>query len=186
VKSLHELVTDAILVTDEWDNFDFNIDLQIKELEIIDFDSKPETWKENTLGRGYLAYCEKLLKKSGADSSILTVIEELKSNISKYENMRLFLQTLRLAIMVSRMGAVPGLAQLGEKRSQTQRENRNRRQTWKGLTKIQRKQRNEKIIEHFETSKAKNPQISVNGFAAKYASQYGLQKTQFIKILTSQ
>lgn len=110
-KLLDRNITDALMTSDEWESFDYNLQQQIQELSRIGYDEKPEEWKKNTLAYSYLWHAEKLLKESGAmDKYTETLIEELKKGILKYEGMKILLLTLRLATMTARAGVLPAMA----------------------------------------------------------------------------
>jgi len=143
VKSLDSNYTDALVASDEWENFDYNLRLQIEELARIDYDKKPEKWKRNTLAYGYLWHVEKLLRETGTiDNYTLNTIKELKKVITKYEGTKILLLTLRLATIVMRAGIIPEMAQFGyktKKRSSDAGLN-----SW-GSTPKERKKRNDYI-----------------------------------------
>lgn len=184
-KSLDHNITDALVTSDEWESFDYNLRLQIEELEEIDYDNKSKEWKKNTLAAGYLYYAEKLLQETGiVDAHTIDTIKELRKAITNYDGMRIFLQTLRLAIIVTRAGIIPQMAHAGKKHSDTQTEKRLRRTTWKGLTQEQLSTRNQKIIKHYQHV-SKNGHITLHCFAVKHADKYRLKPTRIKRIIKS-
>lgn len=184
-KSLDHNVTDALITSDEWESFDYNLRLQIEELAEINYDSKSEEWKKNTLASGYLCYVEKLLQEAGiVDNYTINTIKELKKTIISYGGMRIFLQTLRLATIATRAGIIPKMAHVGERHSDTQTEKRLKRTKWKGLTREQLLDRNQKIIKHYKHV-SKNGHITLHCFAKKHADKYCLKPTRIKQIIKS-
>ena len=184
-KSLDYNVTDALITSDEWENFDYNLRLQIDELANIDYDSQSKEWKKNTLAAGYLYYVGKLLQEAGVvDNYTINTIKELKKAITNYGGMRIFLQTLRLATIATRAGIIPKMAHVGVRHSDTQTEKRLKRTKWKGLTREQRSARNQKIIEHFKKA-SESGHIKLHGFAIKHADKYLLKPTRMKQIIKS-
>ncbi|MBE9572346.1 MAG: hypothetical protein IMF11_17090 [Proteobacteria bacterium] len=183
-KSLDCNVTDALIVSDEWENFDYNLRLQIEELANIDYDNKSKEWKENTLASGYLYYVEKLLQEAGmVDNHTINTIKELRKAITNYDSMRIFLQTLRLATIATRAGIIPEMAHVGERHSDTQTEKRLRRTTWNGLTREQLSLRNQEIVARYKKAYEKNKAVTPNSFATQHASEYNLKERQIRNIL---
>lgn len=202
-------LTDAIIISDEWDDFDYDLKSNIEELGHIDYDSKPINWKKDRLGYGYLRYVENLLREKfkRENSKIKTVddlqtriknythlkaiikdIRELQTLIEKYDNLKIFLLTLRITTIASRVGFIPDLIQLGEKYSETQSKRLPKKRTIKGITPEMREATKEKIIEHFKKARLKNPRLKPSSFAknnaAKHAAEYKLSPRSVRLILS--
>jgi hypothetical protein len=64
-------------------------------------------------------------------------------------------------------------------RNQIQQKNRNKRDTWGGLTSAQIADRNKRIVEKFKTSK-----LSANSFAENKAEEFGLSVRQLNGIIS--
>lgn len=185
-KSLNYNITDAMIASDEWESFDYNLRLQIEELATIDYDNQPEKWKENTLARSYLYHAEKLLQETGAmNDYTINTINELKKVIMKYEGMNIFLQTLRLATIVTRAGIIPEMAECGENYRKEQSRKASIKRTTGGLTPDERQKRNESIVEHYKKAREKNRDITLNSFAKQHADKYRLKPTRIKQIITS-
>ena len=73
---------------------------------------------------------------------------------------------------------------IAEKYSNNQRQKREKRQIWHGLTVNERSERNQKIIEHYKKA-SQNGHISLHGFAEKYREKDRLGITQIKNIITS-
>ena len=174
-------ITDALITSDEWESFDYNLRLQIEELAKVDYDNQKPTWKENTLANTYLFHVEKLLRKTGGlDAYTLKTIEELKKVIMNFEGMKILLLTLRLATLATRAGIIPEIAQMGVNTSAVQSKKGSKRPVVDGLTPEQRDRRNMEINEHFKKVAGN---LSTYGFAKKYEKKYGLKQAQIRKIL---
>ena len=167
-KPLDKNLTDALVTSDEFDSFDYNLRQEIEELGKIDYDSQSDSWKENTIASTYLLTAEKLLREAGLLDGFADTIGELKKEITEYRSARVLLQTLRLAIITARAGIIPEMAHYGEGFRKRQSKVASRHRTTGGLTPEERQGRNEEIIARFETA-SKNGRITPNGFATKYA-----------------
>lgn len=100
-------LTDALVTSDEWENFDYHLRSEIKELGQIDYDKAPLNWKKNTLAYGYLYHVEKLLHEKLEDwYDARDDIHELKTLIEKYDHLKTFLLTLRIATIAYRAGTI--------------------------------------------------------------------------------
>jgi len=109
--TLDQNISDKLLTSDEWDNYEYSLRQEIKELGEIGYDEKSDEWKRNTLAYGYLFRAEEILRKAGLlDQYTQDSIEEIRKATAKYEGLKLVLLTIRLAIMTARAGVVPGLA----------------------------------------------------------------------------
>jgi len=64
--------------------------------------------------------------------------------------------------------------------SNKQKEVRNKRKTWKGLSPAEREERNQKIKEHFKKSK-----LTLNSFAKKHSKKYDLSVRHIRTIILS-
>lgn len=112
IDDIDRYITDALIVSDEWDNFDYNLQSEIKELAQIDYDGTPLDWKKNTLAFGYLSHVEKLLlEKYRCGDHEIENIRELQGLIEKYNHLKTFLLTLRIATIAYRAGMIPKLVQ---------------------------------------------------------------------------
>jgi hypothetical protein len=178
-------LTDALITSDEWDSFDYNLRTQINELGQIDYDSKSLDWKENTLAFGFLWHAEKLLRERvqwcGLDN-----IPELRALIEKYDHLKTFLLTLRIATIVYRNGLIPELIIEGEahfKYRDKQSEKARKPRSHEDKTPIEIRARNNQIIEDFKEARRKNPRIKASGFAEKHGDEYGLKPRQVRNIL---
>ena len=181
-KSLDHNLTDTIVTSDEWDNFDYNLRLQIEELADIDYDNKLEKWKENTLASGYLNYAERLLRETGViDDYTLNSIRELKKEIMEYRNMKTLLLTLRLVTITLRAGIIPEMAHYGENYRKAQSRKSSTKRTTRGLTPNERQKRNERIVEHWK--QVSNKGLKLNSFAQKHVKTYKIGTTQIKKII---
>lgn len=110
-RTLDKNLTDGLLTGDEWDDYEYNLRQEIKELSEIGYDEKSADWKQNTLAYGYLFRAEEMLRKAGIlDKYTQDSIKELKKAIKQYDGLKLFLLTLRLATITARAGVVPDLA----------------------------------------------------------------------------
>ena len=89
------------------------------------------------------------------------------------------------AAMQARIRPVEPLIEIGKSRSDQQKETRNKRRTWKGLTRKQILTRNQKIIEHYKEASSKSGHIKLHGFAVKHANKYLLKPTRLKQIIKS-
>jgi hypothetical protein len=67
-----------------------------------------------------------------------------------------------------------------EQHGQVQREKREKRQTWNGLTRQQLLERDQKIIEHFQRSRKKG--LTMGGFSERHAAKYHLSP-RFVRLI---
>jgi hypothetical protein len=174
-------LTDALITSDEWDSFDYNLRMQIKELGQIDYDAKPLNWKKNTLAFGYLYHIKNLLlEKSENDSYEIKNIQELETLIEKYDHLKTFLLGLRIATIGYRAGIIPRFVTEGEAFLKRQRRFGQRSGQQKS-TKI--KTRDDQIRKDFQKIHIKNPRITPSGFAKSHADKYGLRARRIQDIL---
>ncbi len=180
-------VTDSLITSDEWDSFDYNLRLQIKELGHIDYDSTSSDWKKNTLAFGYLYRVENLLIEQGEiENRTIENIRELQTLIKKYDNLKIFLLTLRIATITHRAGLIPKLVTGGEahmKYRDQQREKAKKPRSYKGKTPTEIQTRNDQIREHFKKALIKNPRLTPYSFSEKHAARYGLKPRRVRDIL---
>ena len=124
----------------------------------------------------WLLYNDRLkLEKLPRTSKIEAKIEELRS---------LELQLKRAVTdpkFVRRLeqSAVREAMERSEKHSQEQRQKRAKRQTWKGLTREQLTERNQKIVDHFKKNRLKP-----SSYAQRYAAKNGLSPRSVRLILS--
>ncbi len=175
-------LTDALVTSDEWDSFDYNLQSNIKELGQIDYDSTPLNWKKNTLAFGYLYHIEKLLlEKHQWMNHEIEDIRELQTLIEKYDHLKTFLLTVRIATIGYRNGLIPefvteGEAHLKYRVEQSVKGKKPRSHDGKTPTEIQI--RNNQIVEHF-----KKTRLNPSGFSKKYAAKYSLKPRRVREIL---
>jgi len=104
---LQHFYTDVLVTSDEWESFDYYLQSQIKELAEIGYDNRPQFWKNN-LAYSYLWHVEKLLlEKSQCGNHEIENIRELQTLIEKYDHLKTFLLTLRIATIAYRAGLIP-------------------------------------------------------------------------------
>ena len=147
--------TDALITSDEWDSFDYNLRLEIKELGMVNYDDLSEDWKKNTYAFGYLFHAEKLLNEKGEMLTIeqwkhaINNIRELKTLIKKYDHLKTFLLTLRLATITYRAGLIPKFTTEGA--AYLNRQSHAGQQKPAGI-----QTRDDQIREHFKKAHNKN------------------------------
>ena len=179
MRALDENLTDALVTSDEFDSFDYNLRQEIEELAKVDYDSQSDSWKGNTLGYAYLWQTEKLLRAAGLmDEYTFEMINELKERMAVYRDLRLMLQTIRLATITVRAGIIPEMAHFGEGFRKRQSKVASRHRTTGGLTPEERQGRNEKIVAHF-----KKTFLTLHGFATRHAAKYDLSPTSIKNII---
>jgi uncharacterized protein YyaL (SSP411 family) len=187
-------------IIDKWDGI----------LDPIPFIEEPESDPSQnhrvfSLIRGYQAEAYKILKSSGYPATLAELLktEQKERRIRDIMRMLTYFREVRVYIsiddaqgaalsmafairsaMQARIRPVETFIDIGQKRSQAQKKNRGQRQVWKGLTGEQIAQRNARMIEHFKTVKSQNQQITLHGFATKYASKYRLGIRQITKIIS--
>ncbi len=183
-KKIDHYVTDSLITSDEFDNFDHQLRLQLKELKQIDYDSQSINWKRNTLPFGFLWHVEKLLAKKGKtpDQSIEN-IKELQALLGKYANVKTFLLTLRIATIAYRAGLIPEFTTLGEAYRNQQQKRANKPRSRGGKSPAEIQTRNAQIIEHFKKALLEYPNITQSSFSKKHAAGYGLKPRQIRNIL---
>jgi hypothetical protein len=180
-------ITDALITSDEWDSFDYKLRLEIEELEHIDYDSTPIDWKKNTLAFGYLYHVEKLLdEKCQCGDHEFENIRELQTLIKKYDHLKTFLLTVRIATIAYRAGLIPKFITEGEehlKYRDRQREKAELPRGHDGKDPAEIQTRNNQIREHFQKAHIKNPSLTISGFAEKHAARYRLKSRRVRDIL---
>ncbi len=170
-------LTDALITSDEWDSFDYKLQLEIKELGTVDYDSQDINWKKNTLAFGYLYHVEKLLieKYQWVDHEIED-IRELQTFIEKYNGLKTFLLTLRVATIAYRAGFIPKLVTVGAARlkygEQQSIDRIGKPRGHGGLNPAEIQTRNKQIVEHFKKALLKNSSLKPSRFADKHAAEH--------------
>jgi hypothetical protein len=181
-------VTDALVTSeDEWDSFDYNIRTQIKDLGKIDYDSQSSDWKKNTVAFAYLHYLEKLLlEKEQWVNHEIEDIREIQTLIERYDHLKTFLLTLRIAMIGFKNGHIPRLITEGEahfeyRNAQSLKRGKRRIYGNKTLTEIEA--RNNQIVQDFKKTLQKNPNLTPSGFSKKHAVDYKLKPSMVQKII---
>jgi hypothetical protein len=171
-------ITDALITSEyEFDYFDDQLQLQLKELAEIRYDDQPESWKRNTLAYSYLDKAERLLKEKALDDG---TVRELRSLIGKYTNLKMFLLTLRLATITYRAGLIPKLTTEGASYLNRQRDKAGKPRSHDGKTPAELKTRNQEIKSAFEKKKTTD---SDNAFYIRYGKKYNLSRSAIRKIV---
>jgi hypothetical protein len=172
-------VLDSIIVSDEWDNLDY--EMKEEQAGLMDPETFAECEFENN-AHTYLNHAERILKLHGPLShGMEKLIDDLRKDAGQYESYHVFIRALRLFIAVVQAGTVPGLANMGADYGETQSIKGKKPRTRNGLTPTERKQRDKKIKKHF----AKSRLTKVNSFAKKYSQKYNLSIRQITNILKS-
>ena len=175
-KSRTRLITDNLITSgEEFNYFDTQLQLWQKELSKTRYDNQPSKWPlsgswEYQFACSYLDKAERLLKEKKLHfNDENEIIREIRALFGKYENLKMFLLTLRIATITYRAGFIPELVQHGVTFSKIQSERLPEKRTIKGVTLEMRIERNQIIIDHF-----KKTRFTPNHFADKYAEDYKL------------
>lgn len=182
-KRLSKEITDALITSDEFDSFDYNLKFQIKELASIGYDSEPQLWKNN-LAYSYLYHAEKLLlKKNQIGDSEIENIRELQTLIKKYENIKTMLLTLRIVISASRAGIIPQIVTgfVKYSKSQSGKGSKKRGRSGKSVDEIET--RNIHIRNDFKQAKLKNRHLTPHQFSNDPPQDYSIKPRQIRAIL---
>lgn len=107
-----QYITDELISSDEWDNFDYRIREEIESYKQVFHTGQSLNWETSLVGSSYLLYAEKLLRQKGQWRGVGD-IKELQTLISKYDDLKIFLLTLRIATMTYREGLIPMLVREG-------------------------------------------------------------------------
>jgi len=122
---------------------------------------------------GYSNYSPRLRKRLEAKIEELRNLEvELKKAVKDPDFVRRLEQS-----------AVREAMERSEKHSKTQQRKRGKRQTWRGMTRDQLSERNQKIINDYY-KKPRKSHLTIAGFAERYAAKYGLKPKQVRNILS--
>ena len=177
-------LTDALVTSDEWDSFDYNLRMQIKELGQIDYNSTSIDWKKNTLAFGYLYHVEKLLlEKNQCENFGIENIRELQTLIKTYDHLKTFLLTLRILTLAYRAGLIPEFVTHGKNFRKDQSKKGSKLRGHDGKTAADLQTRNNLIIEDFKKALRKNPRLTPSAFAQKYAANYNLKSRRIWDLL---
>lgn len=184
-KTVNHYVTDSLIASnDDWKYFDEQLRLWLK-----DSGSSKDRYKNHSskwplsgsweyqFACSYLDKAERLLKEKNLIKGIKN-ISELRAMFNKYDNLKTFLLSLRIAAMTFRAGLIPQGVVAGKKYSNTQKVNRGNRKTWNNLTKEQMAERNQKIADHCNRTRLKP-----SSFAKRHAAEYGLKPRRIKEIL---
>lgn len=166
---------DALVTSDEWDSFDYKLQLEIKELGHIDYDSAPIDWKKNTLAYTYLYHVENLLlEKYQIGDHEIENIRELQTLIKKYDHLKTFLLTVRIATIAYRAGLIPAAVKGDWKHRCEQHEKGKKPRSHGGKMPAEIQTRNNQIVEDFKKALLKNPSLTRSRFAEKHAAEHKL------------
>ncbi len=104
-----ENITDAMRMSDEWDEWRYNLEYEIKNMNDEQIFSE---CKNQNFGQEYLSHAERLIIKNNAsDSSTLSLIDELRESIKDREACLIFMKAIQIITITNRAGIVPKLAQ---------------------------------------------------------------------------
>jgi len=169
--------TDGPIMTDGFEDFEYNLLSQVKELAAVDYDALPLSFKENTIAFAFLHHAQKILPPKVLRGNAGLTIRELRKRLQTYEHFKTFCLAIHCATLAYRAGALPEKiteAQSYEAYRESQAEKR------KGKTSAKLEARNKKIIEGWEKSKSR---LSKNSFAKRQAKLYGLSPSRIKQIL---
>jgi hypothetical protein len=179
-------ITDALIVTDDWYTIDDKMNYQLeayKDKNIFDKN------RDKNIAQSFIAKAEKLLKNNcvdygdnSPDADLL--IKELRKEIKNYDQWKVFMQTLRLAILTFRAGYIPEMAQVVVKLKRVQAIKGGKEKTIDGITPGMRSDRDKNIIEDFNKSRLTSINRFADKHAAKYEKQYGLKPRTIRHILS--
>jgi len=104
-----ENITDAMRMSDEWDEWRYNLEYEIDAM------SDKEIFiecKDQNFGQEYLRHAENtILKNDAGDSSALSLINDLRESIKDHEKCIFFMKVLKIITITNRSGVIPELAQ---------------------------------------------------------------------------
>jgi hypothetical protein len=104
-----EYITDAMVMSDEWDNWRYNLE---SELDMMCDKKIFKECQDENFGQTYLNHAAETIRKGESmDKSNLSLIWELRETIKDQAAWMVFMKTLRLVTITNRSGIFPRLAQ---------------------------------------------------------------------------
>ena len=178
-------------------NFDDQLRLWVKNLKEEEtlpkyrYDHQPEKWPLSgswlyRFASKYLDDAERLLKEKNLyfNDEIETTFRELRSLFNKYNHLKTFLLTLRIATITYRAGLIPDNAKFGEKWRTDQSIKASKDRARNGMTPSERKIRDEKIFDDFKKERLKNRHLTINAFSNTFTADDGPKPRQVRTIIS--
>lgn len=102
-------ITDAMRMSDEWDEWRYNLEYELDNMRDMGIF---EECKDQNFGQEYLSHAERTIRKNDAsDSKALLLIDDLRESIKDREACLIFMKAIQIITITNRAGIVPKLAQ---------------------------------------------------------------------------